>query len=99
MKLIEVIGKITEMDEGSKQISYNKAYNYIRVDVTSLKTKRKYSIFIDHNKVEQYGFMPRVGLLILVRGTLFKATDEMFNPTIKYLTIFKHISEKDVKKR
>ena len=70
---IIIEGKIVEIRDSAKKITRTYTYGYI-----SLRIQVKfeyYSVFINSSQLNKYGFLPKVGQCIRVKGRLFLSED------------------------
>jgi hypothetical protein len=86
---ITIEGKIVDVRDGSRSISRTYTYGYrsLRVKVGT----EYYSVLINSQKFNKYGFLPRVGQCIRVKGRLSKNENEFYEPSISWVSEFKHI--------
>ncbi len=86
---LTIEGMIVEVRDGQKQIRRNYTYGYrslrVRVGV------EYYSVLINTTKLNEYGFLPKVGQWIRVTGRLSKAKEGQFDPSISWVSHFEHI--------
>ncbi len=82
-------GRIVEVRDGSKKIrrTYTYGYRSIRVLVGS----DYYSVLVNTSKLNQYGFLPKVGQWIRVTGRLSPSKNGFFDPSISWITQLEHI--------
>ena len=89
-------GRIIEVGGGAKSIRSNYKYAFIsiRIQVDNLT----YSFQIKSSFINKYGFIPKVGQWVLVKG--FLTSEENFNvdKAIKRVTLLKHIENPKRKK-
>ncbi|MFX1322428.1 MAG: hypothetical protein ACFFAQ_12385 [Promethearchaeota archaeon] len=50
-----------------------------------------YSVLVNTSKLNQYGFVPKVGQWIRVEGRLSRNQDEFYDPSISHITLLEHI--------
>jgi hypothetical protein len=82
-------GKIVEVRDGSRRISRSYTYGYrsLRVKVGT----EYYSVLVNSQKLNKYGFLPRVGQCIRVTGRLSKNENEFYEPSLSWITELTHI--------
>ena len=87
--LITIEGKIVEIRDGEKKITRSYTYGYmsLRVQVGF----EYYSVLVNTSKLNQYGFLPRVGQWVRVKGRLFPSKNGFYDPSIKWVSELKHI--------
>ncbi|KKM77164.1 hypothetical protein LCGC14_1372790 [marine sediment metagenome] len=86
-----IIGKIVEVRNGEKRISRNYTYGYISLRV--LVGFQYYSVLVAISKLNQYGFLPKVGQWIRVKGTLSNDKEGLYDASISKVTLFEHIEK------
>jgi len=86
---VTIEGKITEVRDGSSKI--NRSYTYGYRPLRVLVGHDYYSVLIATSKLNKYGFLPKVGHWIRVTGRLSLQQDDLYDPSIKYVTQFEHI--------
>ncbi|TFG00381.1 MAG: hypothetical protein EU542_08130 [Promethearchaeota archaeon] len=86
---ITIEGVVIEIRDGHKQIRRNYTYGYrsLRVQVGV----DYYSVLINTNKINEYGFLPKVGQWIRVTGRLSQAEDDYYDPSISWISRLEHI--------
>ena len=85
----EIEGKIVEVRSGEKQIRRGYTYGYMSIRV--LVGYEYYSVLVDTSKLNQYGFLPRVGQYIRVEGFLSRPKNGIYDPSITRVTALEHI--------
>ena len=85
---VTVEGKIVEARDGQKKIRRNYTYGYrsLRIQVGV----DYYSVLINSKKFNDYGFLPKVGQWIRVKGRLSETRDD-FDPSISWVSSLEHI--------
>ncbi len=86
---ISIKGKIVEVRNGEKRMTRSYTYGYLSLRV--LAGSEYYSVLVNSSKINQYGFLPRVGQWIRVRGRLFPPQNDLYDPSIKWVSDIKHI--------
>lgn len=86
---VTIEGVIVDVRDGSKQIRRNYTYGYrslrLRVDFDY------YSVLINSAKLNEFGFLPKVGQWIRVTGRLSKSKDDLYDPSISWVSNLQHI--------
>ena len=86
---IIIEGKIVEVRDGAKQIRRGYTYGYMSIRV-QVKFEY-YSVLINSSKLNKYGFLPKVGHWIRIKGRLFPSENNFYDPSIKWVSELKHI--------
>ena len=84
-----VEGKIVEVRDGAKKISRTNTYGYRSLRV--LVDNEYYSVLVSTSKINQYGFLPKIGQWIQATGRLSTRTDEFYDLSLSHVTRLKHI--------
>ena len=86
---VTIEGVVVEVRDGSKKIRRNYTYGYrsLRVQVEF----DYYSVLINTAKINEFGFLPRVGQWIRVTGRLSKSKDDFYDPSISWVSHLQHI--------
>ncbi|MFX1575505.1 MAG: hypothetical protein ACFFB0_22440 [Promethearchaeota archaeon] len=88
---IIIRGRITAIQDGEKQISRSFIYGYM---ILTVQTKNAlYSVLVDSSKVNAYGFLPRVGHMILAEGIKSPSRDGFHDFSLTHLSTLEHIEE------
>ena len=86
---VTIEGRITEVRDGSSKI--NRTYTYGYRSLRVLVGHDYYSVLVASSKFNKFGFLPKVGHWIRVIGRLSLPKDDLYNPSIKYVSHFEHI--------
>jgi len=86
---ITVEGKIVEVRNGEKKMSRSYTYGYLSLRV--LVGNEYFSVLLNSSKVNKYGFLPRTGQWIRVKGRLFPSEDGFYDQSIKWVSELTHI--------
>ena len=86
---ITVEGLVVEVRDGSKKIrrNYTYAYRSLRVQVEF----DYYSVLVNTSKLNEFGFIPKVGQWIRVTGRLSQSKDDFYDPSISWISQLQHI--------
>ena len=86
---ITVEGLVVEVRDGSKKIRRNYTYGYrsLRVQVEF----DYYSVLVNTSKLNEFGFIPKVGQWIRVTGRLSQSKDDFYDPSISWISQLQHI--------
>ena len=86
---ITIEGVIVEVRDGSKKIRRNYTYGYrsLRVQVEF----DYYSVLVNTSKLNEFGFIPKVGQWIRVTGRLSQSKDDFYDPSISWISQLQHI--------
>ena len=86
---VTIEGQIVEIRDGEKKITRTYTYGYIslRVQVGF----EYYSVLVNASKLNQYGFLPRVGQWVRIKGRLFPSEDCFYDQSIKWVSELRHI--------
>lgn len=86
---ITIEGVVVEVRDGSKKIrrSYTYGYRSLRVQVEF----DYYSVLVNTSKLNEFGFLPKVGQWIRVTGRLSKSKDDFYDPSISWVSDLQHI--------
>jgi len=82
-------GKIVDVRDGSRRISRTYTYGYRSLRVVS--GNKYYSVLVNTNKFNKYGFIPKVGQCIRVTGRISKNENEFYETSISWVSELKHI--------
>ena len=94
--LTRIEGRIVEVRNGERKISRTYTYGYMSLRV--LVGFEYYSVLVNTSKLNQYGFIPKVGQWVRVEGRLSQNQDEFYDASISHLTLFEHIEPPKKKK-
>ncbi|MFX0033536.1 MAG: hypothetical protein ACFE8E_07185 [Candidatus Hodarchaeota archaeon] len=84
-------GRITDIRDGEKRISRSFTYGYM---ILTVQTKTAlYSVLVDSSKINTYGFLPRVGYMILAEGIKSPSRDGFHDFSLSHLSTLEHIEE------
>ena len=86
---ITIEGVIVEVRDGSKKIRRNYTYGY-----RSLRVQAEfdyYSVLVNTAKLNEFGFIPKVGQWIRVTGRLSQSKDDFYDPSISWISQLQHI--------
>ena len=84
-------GRITDIRDGEKRISRSFTYGYM---ILTVQTKTAlYSVLVDSSKINMYGFLPRVGHMILAEGIKSPSRDGFHDFSLSHLSTLEHIEE------
>lgn len=86
---ITLEGVVVEVRDGSKNIRRNYTYGYRSLRL--LVDFEYYSILINTAKLNEFGFLPKVGQWIRVTGRLSKSKDDFYDPSISWVSNLQHI--------
>lgn len=89
-------GRIVEIRGGERKISRSYTYGYMSLRV--LVGFEYYSVLVNTSKLNQYGFLPKVGQWIRVEGRLSRNQDEFYDTSLSHVTLFEHIEPPKRKK-
>ena len=86
---ITIEGVVVEVRDGSKKIRRNYTYGYrsLRVQVEF----DYYSVLVNTSKLNEFGFIPKVGQWIRVTGRLSQSKDDFYDPSISWISQLQHI--------
>ena len=86
---ITIEGKIVEIRNGEKKIrrSYTYGFMSLRIQVGF----EYYSVLVNSSKINAFGFLPRVGQWIRVKGRLFPSENGFYDQSIKWVSELEHI--------
>ena len=87
--LTRIEGRIVEIRDGERKISRSYIYRYMSKRV--LVGFEYYSVLVNASKLNQYGFLPKVGQWIRVEGRLSRNQDEFYDASLSHITLFEHI--------
>jgi len=85
-------GQITAIRNGEKRISRGYTYGYMVLSVHT--TEGLYSILVSTEKINSYGFLPRVGQHILAEGIRVPSRDGFHDYSMSHLSMLEHIDPK-----
>ncbi len=86
---VTIEGRIVEVRDGSKKISRTSTYGYRSLRV--LVDNEYYSVLVSTSKLNQYGFLPKIGQWIQATGRLSSQADEFYDFSISHISVLKHI--------
>jgi hypothetical protein len=86
---IKLKGKIVEVISGSKKLSSRNAYNYLSIRL--MVDNEFYSVLYNYNNINKFGYIPKIGHWIKVKGILVKNKDTIYDKSIKWVSELKHI--------
>jgi hypothetical protein len=86
---ITVEGVVVEVRDGSKNIRRNYTYGYRSLRI--LVDFDYYSVLLNTAKLNEFGFLPRVGQWIRVTGRLSQSKDDFYDPSISWISQLQHI--------
>lgn len=92
---IVIEGKVVSARDGEKRMNKHFTYGYRTLRVKS--GSKFYSVLINTQKFNDYGFLPREGHWVRVEGKLYPDEDQ-FDPSIKSVKNLTHIEEPVVEK-
>ena len=87
--LTKIEGRIVEVRNGERKISRTYTYGYMSLRV--LVGFEYYSVLVNTSKLNQYGFIPKVGQWVRVEGRLSRNQDEFYDASISHITLLEHI--------
>ena len=87
--LTKIEGRIVEVRTGERKISRSYTYGYM--SVRFLVGFEYYSVLVNTSKLNQYGFIPKVGQWIRVEGRLSRSQNELYDPSLSHITLLEHI--------
>ena len=82
-------GRIVEVRTGERKI--NRSYTYGYMSLRVLVESEYYSVLVSTSKLNQYGFIPKVGQWIRVEGRLSGNQDEFYDPSLSHINLLEHI--------
>lgn len=85
-------GQITAIRNGEKRISRGYTYGYMVLSVHT--TEGLYSILVSTDKINRYGFLPRVGQYILAEGIISPSRDGFHDYSMSHLSMLEHVKKK-----
>ena len=94
--LTKIEGRIVEVRDGERKISRTYTYGYMSLRV--LVGFEYYSVLVNTSKLNQYGFILKVGQWIRVEGRLSRNQDQLYDASISHVTLFEHIEPPKKKK-
>jgi len=86
---ITIEGVVVEVRDGSKKIRRNYTYAYRSLRI--LVDFDYYSVLINTSKLNEFGFLPKVGQWIRVTGRLSRSKDDFYDPSISWVSQLQHI--------
>lgn len=86
---ITVEGVVVEVRDGSKKVRRNYTYGYRSLRI--LVDFEYYSVLLNTAKLNEFGFLPKVGQWIRVTGRLSKSKDDIYDPSISWVSQLQHI--------
>ena len=86
---ITIEGVVVEVRDGSKKIRRNYTYGYRSLRI--LVDFDYYSVLINTSKLNEFGFLPKVGQWIRVTGRLSQSKDDFYDPSISWVSQLQHI--------
>lgn len=86
---ITIEGVVVEVRDSSKKIRRNYTYGYRSLRI--LVDFEYYSVLINTAKLNEFGFLPKVGQWIRVTGRLSKSKDDFYDPSISWVSNLQHI--------
>jgi len=86
---ITIEGVVVEVRDGSKKIRRNYTYGYRSLRI--LVDFEYYSVLLNTAKLNEFGFLPKVGQWIRVTGRLSKSKDDFYDPSISWISDLQHI--------
>ncbi len=86
---VKIEGKIVEVRSGSKSIRRSYTYGYMSLRV--MVGFEYYSVLVSTSKINNYGFLPRVGQWIRAEGLLSKNNDNIYDQSLSHLRLLEHI--------
>jgi hypothetical protein len=87
--LTVIKGRITEVRDGERKISRTYTYGYMSLRV--LVGFEYYSVLVNMSKLNQYGFIPKVGQWIRAEGRVSHNQTEFYDASLSHLTLLEHI--------
>ena len=86
---VTIEGVVVEVRDGSKKIRRNYTYAYRSLRI--LVDFDYYSVLINTSKLNEFGFLPKVGQWIRVTGRLSRSKDDFYDPSISWVSQLQHI--------
>ena len=86
---VTIEGVVVEVRDGSKKIRRNYTYAYRSLRI--LVDFDYYSVLINTSKLNEFGFLPKVGQWIRVTGRLSQSKDDFYDPSISWVSQLQHI--------
>jgi hypothetical protein len=83
-------GQITAIKNGERQISRSYTYGYMILSV--LSDVGLCSVLVSTEKINSYGFLPRVGQYVLAEGILTPSRDGYHDYSLSHLSTLEHIT-------
>ncbi|MHA1490959.1 MAG: hypothetical protein ACTSRI_15095 [Promethearchaeota archaeon] len=93
---ITIEGKIVEVRGGEKRISRSYTYGYMSLRV--MVGFEYYSVLVNAARLNQYGFLPKVGHWIRVEGRLSRSNNNFYDASISHVSTLEHIEAPKKKK-
>ena len=87
--ITRIEGRIVEIRDGERKITRSYTYGYMSLRV--LVGFEYYSVLVSTSKLNQYGFLPKVGQWIRVEGRLSRNQNEFYDASLSHVTLFEHI--------
>lgn len=87
--LTAIEGRIVEVRDGEKKISRSYTYGYMSLRV--LVGFEYYSVLVNASKLNQYGFIPKIGHWIRAEGRVSNHQTEFYDASLSHLTLLEHI--------
>ena len=89
---ITITGQITSIRHGEKRMSRSFTYGYMVLSV--LVGSEMYSILVDTSRINEYGFLPRVGQTITAVGIKTPSKDGIHDYSMSHLSELIHTERK-----
>jgi len=87
--ITRIEGRIVEIRNGERKITRSYTYGYLSLRV--LVGFEYYSVLVNTSRLNQYGFLPKVGQWIRVEGRLSRNQNEFYDASLSHVTLFEHI--------
>lgn len=86
-----------EVRDGSKRMSRSYTYGYRVLRI--LVGVDYYSVLISTSRLNDFGFLPKVGHWIRVKGVLSKNQNELYDPSVSRVSSLEHIEPPSKKQK
>lgn len=87
--LTKIEGRIVEVRDGERKITRTYTYGYMSLRV--LVGFEYYSVLVNTSKLNQYGFIPKVGQWIRAEGRISRDQNEFYDTSLSHITLLEHI--------
>ena len=90
-------GRVVEVRDGSKRMSRTYTYGYRVLRI--LVGVDYYSVLISTSRLNEFGFLPKVGHWIRVKGVLSKNQNDLYDPSLSRVSSLEHIEPPSKKQK